>query len=496
MPENFSDFFRMLTHASSSDEIDYLIHRILNKIRKRETYIRHPYEIDEIIHNLEIAIKQKTLRSKQVEIIIRELINSIDTLRDLSPSLQRQLEYNLHKVREKLISSEQEERKAKIRKKKEEQEKIIRSIGKIKLQEKDRILFFLGAGVSKPPPSNIPTINELLPELWKKSDRMETKPLKKLQLWCEENRIENIEEMLTAVTISNFIIKNSKVHGLLNSVLYPNWPEMKEISIRDIDTILLLENMLNTFFSLLVGTMVQAKPNDIHKVLAKYAKSDGNVDFLTTNYDACIDLALDELGVKYNYVLNGSESIDSNNLVKMHGSINWFYCDTCQNILLPPIKTIADSIEKGIPYAVLGMCKYCSAPARQFIIPPITYKFLTYPPIVQVWDRGRNILEYAKVFVIIGYSFSAADDYIAKMLVKAVGQDPKKNIIVVDIENKAIERCKSFIKSHVETFDEEKNFFPLQGDGVIIVPKIINSLNKTKKITKSTKKKAISIKAK
>ena len=78
------------------------------------------------------------------------------------------------------------------------------------------------------------------------------------------------------------------------------------------------------------------------------------------------------------------------------------------------------------------MCSNCQALAKQFIIPQIANKYLTHPPIVQVWEEGRRRLEAARVFVIISYSFADADDYIAKMLVKAIGRDADKIIIVVN----------------------------------------------------------------
>lgn len=265
-------------------------------------------------------------------------------------------------------------------------------------------------------------------------------------------------------------------------MLYPEWKSLKEISIRDIDAVLLLENMLNTFFSLLVGTMLQAKPNAIHKAIANCAKGRGNVDILTTNYDACVDQALDEHEVKYNYVFNTPEDSKTLSLVKMHGSINWFYCDTCQNVFLPAIETVEKAIEKDIPYAVTGMCRHCNAPVNQFIIPPVAHKYLTHPPIVQIWDRGRKILDQARLFVIIGYSFADADDYIAKMLVKAVGQNPNKKVIIINMDEKAINRCQDFIRLHVGAVDEKKSIFRLKGDGLELVPKVINSLSKTKKI--------------
>ncbi len=71
------------------------------------------------------------------------------------------------------------------------------------------------------------------------------------------------------------------------------------------------------------------------------------------------------------------------------------------------------------------------------------------------------------------------------MLVKAVGQDPEKHVIAVNIDHEAIDRCKSFIKLHVEAFDEDKRFFSMRGDGTELVPKITRVLTEVpKKISK------------
>ncbi len=490
MPKDIKEFIEKIRYASPEileDTIDELLFRISH----RDIFIFEPLEeIKELIYSIREATEKGFISKKYLARVIKGIINFIRAF-PLS-SVERNFLSGLLR-RELILAIEPEKGKMlKKKSKKEEVEKIAQSLEKVELNEQDTILFFLGAGASKPSPSNIPTINELLKTLWEKSNRLETKPLEKLQQWCRENNIENIEELLTAVTISNFIIKNSKVHGFLNSVLYPEWSqEIKNISIRNIDSILLLDNMLNTFFSLLVGTMLEAKPNEIHNSIAEYAKNikPGFVNILTTNYDICIDQALDNYHVKYNYILNASEDKNSLNLVKIHGSINWFYCETCQNIFLPSIETITDAIKKEIPYSVLGMCQHCNAPTKQFIIPPITYKYLTHPLIIQIWDYGRKIFEQAKIIVIVGYSFSVAEDYISKMLAKAINKDPQKNIIIIDINEEAIDRCKSCIKFYVESFDDSKHFFPLLGDGVEFLPKVVDILKKKTKSIKLTNQK-------
>ena len=359
-----------------------------------------------------------------------------------------------------------------------ETEKVFKKLeSAITLGGGDKILFFLGAGASRPPPSNIPTINELLQELWRTAGRIHPNPLEKLQRWCEETNIKNIEELLTAITISDLIIRNPKVLHLLVSVLYSDSEKLREIPLREIDAILRHEDTVKMFFSLLAGMMLKAEPNAVHRSIAEYAKEKiGVVNIITTNYDCCMEIALKELDVPYHHVLNmPSDALKRLALVKMHGSVNWFYCDGCERVYFSPIVRESDNNE--VPYPIVGMCRYCNRPITQFIIPPIAYKFLTHPPIIQVWEYGRALLERSKIMVIIGYSFSAADDYIVKMIKKAIREHPNKYVIVINKSPQDITRCKNMI-TYVESFDVENNFFPLYGDAAELVPKLVELLHK------------------
>ncbi len=362
-------------------------------------------------------------------------------------------------------------------------EKKLKKIQEIKVSEEQPILFFLGAGASKPKPSNIPTVSEMLVELWKKSNSMENRPLLKLEQWCNENSIVNIEEMLTGVTLSDFMIKNRKVHNLLNSVLYPEFASLKQLSIRDIDSVSSFQSTIDTFFSLMVGTMLDAQPNALHEAIASFASSFGCTYIVTTNYDVCMDQALDNSKIEYSYVI-GSQKKEGMPLVKMHGSINWFYCPSCQNVLMPTVENMRKSIRNNVPYSVTGICPTCTAPTKQFIVPPTTFKFLIYPPIVQVWNAGREIFEKSKFYVIIGYSFSLGDDYITKMLLKAIREDPTKQLVVIDKNAETIEKFRQYLKMHIVRF-EDKNFNGFVGSAEVIVPKVLDSLMKNGKTVKS-----------
>jgi NAD-dependent SIR2 family protein deacetylase len=430
-----------------------------------------------------LFIRRYRLPSDVVEGLIGGLALQLYRARDrgeLPVSLSEDI-YNL--VRSEVGAAAGLEMLVKPKRKKEEKRRIseakIENVSKIAVDLDQPALFFLGAGASKPPPSNIPVVSELLDELWKRSNKMENKPLAKLEAWCTENKINNIEEMLTGVTLSDFMRRNRKVHNLLNSVLYPEWSSLKELSIRDVESVSSFQNMIDTFFSLLVGTMLNAQPNPIHGAIADFIKSFGNTNIVTTNYDVCMDQALDNAKIEHSYVIGSHNGKGSVPLVKMHGSINWFYCQTCQNVLMPTVENMRNAVKNDVPYAVTGMCPVCTAPTKQFIVPPTTYKFLIYPPIVEVWNAGRQIFESSKIYVIIGYSFSLGDDYISKMLLKAIREDPTKQLIIIDKSNETIERFKSYVRTHTVSFKEE-NFHDFTGPAEEIAPKVIKALKEGK----------------
>jgi len=354
-------------------------------------------------------------------------------------------------------------------------EGALRDLAKIDRTVGTPLLFFLGAGASKPEPSNIPLVHELLPELWSRSNQLETKPLESLQKWCQVNEITNIEEMLTAVYIARVLIRRPSVHGLLRSVLYPRLAENEPLSVRDIDAVSQFDNTLSTFFSLLVGTMLSAEPNSAHQAVARFVKQVPEATILTTNYDACVDLALDSAGVPYHYVIRGATGDGAIRLIKMHGSINWFYCENCQGLQMPTVQHMRESGANGIPYPVTGVCQTCRASSQQFIVPPTAFKYLAYPPIVQVWDEGRQAFETARMYVVVGYSFSDADDYLAKMLLKALGEQPDKHVVIVDTAKETIDRFRGYITRHARAFDE-KRIHDFLGSGADILPRIVDTL--------------------
>ena len=446
---------RMLGHLSERGvfrRVADMLRRIKEDVERGELQFRDGAEVDRFID------------------FVQERVG-----RRLAPSLAldfgRELEIAVRPYARGAVGSAAEDARAKAK----VLERGLGELAKVDRSAGTPLLFFLGAGASKPEPSNIPLVHELLPELWNRSNQLETRPLESLQKWCDLNEITNIEEMLTAVYIANVLIRRPSVHGLLRSMLYPRLAESEPLSIRDVDAVSQFGNTLDTFFSLLVGTMLYAQPNPTHDAVAHFVKDMPGSTILTTNYDACVDLALGSARVPYHYVIREAAGGAAVKLIKMHGSINWFYCENCQGLQMPTVQHMRESTEKGIPYPVTGICPTCHASSRQFIVPPTAFKYLAYPPIVQVWDEGRQAFETARMYVVVGYSFSDPDDYLAKMLLKALGDDCEKHVVVVDTSQATIDRFRGYITRHVPSFDE-KRIHALEGSGAELVPRVVQTL--------------------
>ena len=86
--------------------------------------------------------------------------------------------------------------------------------------EQEQIALLLGAGASKPGPSDIPTVTELLPELLRRARRLDREQVTSLADFCDKRGIDNIEDLLTAVQISAFCSRNPGILSLVEFQLF------------------------------------------------------------------------------------------------------------------------------------------------------------------------------------------------------------------------------------------------------------------------------------
>lgn len=176
--------------------------------------------------------------------------------------------------------------------------------------------------------------------------------------------------------------------------------------------------------------------NQLHKPLAKKLAAGGllkDTVFISTNYDILIDnalLALDEArpgrlidyGVDFTNFDEGTRWEDrwerpgakAVGLYKLHGSLNWLYCPTCNTLTLTPgvkgvIRLITD--------VSATTCRFCKSPMTPIIVPPTFYKDMSRVFLSVVWNKAETALRSVGHIIFCGYSFPDADIHI-KYLIK------------------------------------------------------------------------------
>lgn len=387
---------------------------------------------------------------------------------------------------------------------------IDESLWEVRLSSEEHLTILLGAGASKPAPSNIPVVAEFLPELWRRARKLDRDDLNRLASWCDENNISNIEDLLTAAQIANFSTRSRGILTLLNYFLYSRGEQQRVYPVGiertithpmtrpepgDVAAIALLQDTLQVLFSLLAEPMISAKPNAGHNAIAELISMHKNTTLITTNYDGCIDEAITDLGIPCEYLI-GQPDYDNNNeiakLIKMHGSINWFYCESCQEMDRYDLSFIKEAYQNDrLSYPVMGICKHCGGLSRPMIVPPLSLKFFMFPPLASLWDRAQIALQQARIILVVGYSFSEADTYITKMISRAMGADSNKQLIIVDLDPSLAKSVTGKLSTHIDNFNRNRVIRAIESCDVLL-PKLCSSLASQPKPAIKQKRRATS----
>jgi NAD-dependent SIR2 family protein deacetylase len=367
----------------------------------------------------------------------------------------------------------------------EEEPVIDKEVWGIRVSNDTKVTFLLGAGASAY--SGIPTVKQLLPELWNRARKIGREDLENLRRWCDRRQIKNIEDLLTAAYVSDFIAKNRHITALVDYFLYSMGQEVGGEgetfgSIRrimaDVSSIGFLQDTLQTLFGLLTSTMIAAPPNETHKAIVNFIQKHNHTTIITTNYDGCMDEALLTEKITLRGTISGKNEDNPNavQLIKMHGSINWSYCSSCQDVRefnLLEVKKIFEA--DTLSYPVLGICKKCGGLRRPLLVPPLSFKFLMFPSLVDIWNYARQSIEEAAVLIIVGYSFSESDAYITKIISRSMATNENQKMIVVDTDASLVPALRGRFDVHIDRFDHGR-ILKACGTCETVLPRILDSM--------------------
>ena len=352
----------------------------------------------------------------------------------------------------------------------------------------EAIAFLLGAGASKPSPSDIPTVAELLPELLNRARRLDREQVTNLANFCDEQRIDNIEDLLTAVQIAAFCSRNP---GILSLVEYQLFGEETTGRPRrrtrpgpvraDVSSVAYLQDTVQVLFGLLSNLMLPASPNAGHQAIVDYVREKPLTPIVTTNYDCCIDLALINNSVPFSYTVDFANSEvlpegsgGASSLIKLHGSLNWFYCETCQKVRLIDIKqTAMDYKNQRGEYPIISVCNDCGGQRRGLLVPPHAMKFDVAPPLQPLIANAASCFENKTLIVVVGFSFADADLYILRMLIKAMQESESTRLAIIDPDASVVRKVRSKFEAQIPDFDAQSRILGLGGDCSDILPQFL-----------------------
>lgn len=287
------------------------------------------------------------------------------------------------------------------------------------------IVFILGAGASKM--AGVPLMNDFLDksyDLWKfgwfkKYDeefKLVYGAISDLQKVHSKSQLDiiNIESVFSAFEMAK---------------------TLRQFSDYPIEKIDRLSHAMRTLIIQTIEQQVEFKrsqegilpPKPYHKFaemldkLKSSASSKQSVSIITFNYDMCVDYALFWKHLPFDYGLR--DSIESHHLgfFKLHGSLNWGYCEKCKKIIPFEVEKYCDKngwhrqngsfkMEIGSQLNHITCCDNTIG-GEPVIVPPTWNKTDYHRKLSTVWSNAAKQLSEAEHIFIIGYSLPSSDEF-------------------------------------------------------------------------------------
>jgi hypothetical protein len=207
------------------------------------------------------------------------------------------------------------------------------------------------------------------------------------------------------------------------------------------------------------GTFPKILPPSLYEsfadLLTRIAKGNrDSVCVITFNYDLGTDYALYFSGTPYSYGLE-QHPINTIDLLKLHGSLNWGRCSKCKVILPLELKLWVQSLPIKHPGSMkieasqrLGQIEHCgsSLALEPVVVPPTWNKGIYHSQIGQVWRKAARHLSEAEYIFIIGYSYPPTDEFFRYLYaLGSIGEGWLEKIVVFNPDAEAGERVRALL---------------------------------------------------
>jgi len=107
-------------------------------------------------------------------------------------------------------------------------------------------------------------------------------------------------------------------------------------------------------------------------------------------------------------------------LYKLHGSLNWLYCPSCQELVVTQSDEGVQYIFSQSQQSSKGVCDQCGGRYEPLIITPSLTKSYANLLLNEIWRQAEDRLARADQVVFVGYSLPDADAYVKAMFKRAI----------------------------------------------------------------------------
>jgi NAD-dependent SIR2 family protein deacetylase len=355
------------------------------------------------------------------------------------------------------------------------------------------VVFVMGAGASHP--DGVPLQEHILPMMFSGED-------------------EDISDSVIGIEVAEFLSDNfyidtenddypklEAVFGFIDYFMQQNESLSAKYTHAKIRRI--RENLIKLIHTI-VNLSTDNHSHTYHLFWDKIRQHNRNVSIITLNYDTLLEQAFDFLFrqcgyidycihlmnyekfpelAEFNYWINPREPIcigaDESpvafKLIKLHGSLNWKYCNCCNQTLLTPWDRKID-LNRGklVGYSYPDQKEYdyyCPLDGTEFqtvIMPPSFLKALNHPVISQLFSEAAREIRLTRRVVFIGYSLSDADIHIKSLFKKHLRSEVE--VVVVNIKHSAD------LTQHYRALTKNVTFIQTSFEAAVHDPKLMERL--------------------
>lgn len=275
--------------------------------------------------------------------------------------------------------------------------------------------------------------------------------------------------------VVNFLEETFNVRADLPKEQYPSLPVLmslldtaisrrEDFGVRDVTALAQLRAGLELgIFDVLEDALRKFPTNNHYTLLDKLFPVGTSPQVITTNYDLVVDSALMYLSQtrqppgalpEYHCPLANLAIVPPptryGTVLKLHGSLNWLVCRTCQRLELGATEStrflaifdrIAGKDLKGAFTPDGAPCVVCTSQLLPLLVAPSHLKDYRNPHLSLVWYEAQRMLRQADKVVFIGYSLPDDDVEVVYLLKRSLLHiNNPANISVVEYcrENPAI----------------------------------------------------------